>query len=161
MLTVLKLFCLPVFNHGQCLPQDAPKHSQLLFTWRYPLLVRLASFCHAHCSLTQLFTSALLFSALTSMAEIPALYSQRPIVLRHERAALYHPFIEALALTLVDAPITFLTTIVFSIVLYFMTGLQRSASQFLYVTSLIQVALVLIDVHVASSYCSCSPCLLL
>jgi ATP-binding cassette subfamily G (WHITE) protein 2 (SNQ2) len=95
------------------------------------------------------------------MAEIPALYSQRPIVLRHERAALYHPFIEALALTLVDVPLTFLTTIVFSIILYFMTGLQRTASQFLYVTSSIQVALVLINVHVASLYCSCLPCLLL
>ena len=94
------------------------------------------------------------------MAEIPALYSQRPIVLRHERAALYHPFIEALALTLVDVPLTFLTSTVFSIILYFMTGLQRSASQFLYVTS-IQVALVLIDVHVASICCSCLPCLLL
>ena len=161
MLTVSKFFRLPVFNHGQCLPQDAPKHSQLLLTWRYPLLVRLASFRHAYHLLTQLFTSALLFSALTSMAEIPALYSQRPIVLRHERAALYHPFIEALALTLVDAPITFLTTIVFSIVLYFMTGLQRSASQFLYVTSSIRVTFLLIDVYVASLYCSCLRCLLL
>ncbi|KAF4618528.1 hypothetical protein D9613_009700 [Agrocybe pediades] len=73
---------------------------------------------------------ALLFSALTTMAEIPALYAQRPIVLRHEKAALYHPFVEALALTLVDVPISFLTTTVFGIVLYFMTGLQRSAGQF-------------------------------
>ena len=126
----------------------------ILFLFVFPHFVMLTAYL-----LTQLFTSALLFSALTSMAEIPALYSQRPIVLRHERAALYHPFIEALALTLVDAPITFLTTIVFSIVLYFMTGLQRSASQFLYVTSSIQVVLLLIDFHVASLYCSCSPCL--
>lgn len=73
------------------------------------------------------FDSALLFSALTAMAEIPALYAQRPIVLRHEHAALYHPFIEALALTLVDAPITLGIMIVFAIILYFMVGLQRSA----------------------------------
>lgn len=71
--------------------------------------------------------SALLFSALTAMAEIPALYAQRPIVLRHERAALYHPFIESLALTFVDIPITFALVTIFAIVLYFMTGLQRSA----------------------------------
>ncbi|KAF8206137.1 pleiotropic drug resistance ABC transporter [Mycena galopus ATCC 62051] len=73
---------------------------------------------------------ALLFSALTSMAEISALFGQRPIVLRHNKAALYHPFIEALALTLVDIPITFCTTVIFGIILYFLAGLQRTASQF-------------------------------
>ncbi|KAF8156049.1 pleiotropic drug resistance ABC transporter [Crassisporium funariophilum] len=73
---------------------------------------------------------ALLFSALSSMAEIPALYAQRPIVLRHEKAALYHPFVEAMALTLVDVPITFVTSIVFGVILYFMVGLQNTASQF-------------------------------
>jgi ATP-binding cassette subfamily G (WHITE) protein 2 (SNQ2) len=78
-------------------------------------------------ALTDAFLSALLFAALTTMAEIPALYAQRPIVLRHKNAALYHPFIEALALTLVDVPITFLTSLVFGIILYFMVGLQKSA----------------------------------
>lgn len=61
------------------------------------------------------------------MAEIPALYAQRPIVLRHERGALYHPFIEAIALTLVDIPITFVIVTTFGIIVYFMSGLQRSA----------------------------------
>lgn len=61
------------------------------------------------------------------MAEIPALYVQRPIVLRHHRAAMYHPFVEALALTLVDIPITAMSLSIFSIVLYFVAGLQRSA----------------------------------
>jgi ATP-binding cassette subfamily G (WHITE) protein 2 (SNQ2) len=61
------------------------------------------------------------------MAEIPALYAQRPIVQRHKKAALYHPFVEGLALTLVDIPITFATSVVFGVILYFMVGLQRSA----------------------------------
>ncbi|PPQ81326.1 hypothetical protein CVT25_015082 [Psilocybe cyanescens] len=73
---------------------------------------------------------ALLFSALATMAEIPSLYAQRPIVLKHQKAALYHPFVEALALTLVDIPISMVTSIVFSIIIYFMVGLQRTASQF-------------------------------
>ncbi|KAG5651019.1 hypothetical protein H0H81_010207 [Sphagnurus paluster] len=73
---------------------------------------------------------ALLFGAFTAMAEIPALYAQRPIVNRHKTAAMYHPFIEALALTLVDLPITFITTSILGIILYFMVGLQRSAEQF-------------------------------
>lgn len=73
---------------------------------------------------------ALLFAALTAMSEISGLYKQRPIIHRHKNAALYHPFVEALALTLVDVPITFVTSGVFGVVLYFMVGLQRSASQF-------------------------------
>ncbi|KAJ7471522.1 pleiotropic drug resistance ABC transporter [Mycena galericulata] len=73
---------------------------------------------------------ALLFAALASMAEIASLFIQRPIVLRQSKAALYHPFIEGLALTLVDLPITFATTAVFAILLYFIVGLQRTAAQF-------------------------------
>jgi len=64
------------------------------------------------------------------MSEIPSLYAQRPIVHRHHNAGLYHPFIEALAFTIVDLPIAFLNTTVFSVVIYFMAGLQRSAGQF-------------------------------
>ncbi|RDB27068.1 Brefeldin A resistance protein [Hypsizygus marmoreus] len=73
---------------------------------------------------------ALLFSALSSMAEIPALFGQRPIVHRQEKAAMYHPFIEGLALTLVDVPITFVTSMIFAILVYFIVGLQQSAGQF-------------------------------
>ncbi|KDQ56556.1 hypothetical protein JAAARDRAFT_179141 [Jaapia argillacea MUCL 33604] len=73
---------------------------------------------------------SLLFSALTTMAEIPALFAQRPIVTRHQKSAMYHPFIEALAMTLVDVPITFLTLIVFAVVLYFLVGLRKTAAQF-------------------------------
>jgi ABC-type multidrug transport system permease subunit len=44
---------------------------------------------------------------------------------------MYHPFIEAAALTIVDIPITFVTIMIFSLILYFMAGLQASAGQFL------------------------------
>ncbi|KAI9065216.1 pleiotropic drug resistance ABC transporter [Trametes sanguinea] len=73
---------------------------------------------------------SLLFAALSTMAEIPALFSQRPIVHRQSRAAMYHPFVEGLALTLVDVPITAITMIVFSILIYFLVGLQQQAAQF-------------------------------
>ncbi|KAF8477639.1 ABC-2 type transporter-domain-containing protein [Russula ochroleuca] len=73
---------------------------------------------------------SLLWAALSALAEIPALFGQRAIVVKHARAAMYHPFIEAVALTLVDIPITFATMISFSIILYFMTGLQSTAHQF-------------------------------
>ncbi|EEB93347.1 hypothetical protein MPER_08006, partial [Moniliophthora perniciosa FA553] len=61
---------------------------------------------------------ALLFAAFVAMAEIPALFSQRPIVLRHMRYALHHPFIDQAALFLVDLPIIFLQLGVFVAVLY-------------------------------------------
>jgi len=64
------------------------------------------------------------------MAEIPALFSQRAIVVKHAKSAMYHPFIEAVALTIVDLPITFVTILAFSIILYFMAGLQSSVSHF-------------------------------
>ncbi|KZT26095.1 pleiotropic drug resistance ABC transporter [Neolentinus lepideus HHB14362 ss-1] len=73
---------------------------------------------------------ALLFAGLQSMAEIPALFVQRPIVLRQYKAGMYHPFVESLAMTLVDIPVTLFTLIIFVIILYFLVGLQKSAGQF-------------------------------
>jgi len=75
--------------------------------------------------------SAILFAGLSSLAEIPTLYAHRPIILRHQKAAMYHPFIEAAAMTLVDIPITLVTLIAYSILMYFIAGLQASAGQFL------------------------------
>lgn len=44
---------------------------------------------------------------------------------------MYHPFIESLAYTIVDMPIALFTLIIFTIILYFIVGLQRSAAQYL------------------------------
>ncbi|RXW18211.1 hypothetical protein EST38_g7644 [Candolleomyces aberdarensis] len=67
---------------------------------------------------------------LFNMSEIPALFAQRAIVHRHETAAMYHPMVEALALTLVDIPFTFVTLALFSVLIYFIVQLQQTASQF-------------------------------
>ncbi|EPS96974.1 hypothetical protein FOMPIDRAFT_1025183 [Fomitopsis schrenkii] len=74
---------------------------------------------------------AYVWSGLSTMAEIPTLFAQRPIILRQSRASMYHPFVDALALTLVDIPITLITMVLFSIILYFLAGMQESAGQFL------------------------------
>ncbi|KAG0695683.1 ABC-2 type transporter-domain-containing protein [Suillus ampliporus] len=73
---------------------------------------------------------SLFFSAVTSVAEVPALFFQRPIVLRHQKAALHYPFIQSLVHTVVDIPITLIVQLVFAVILYFLVGLQRSAAQF-------------------------------
>ncbi|KDR66421.1 hypothetical protein GALMADRAFT_80772 [Galerina marginata CBS 339.88] len=80
--------------------------------------------------------------ALFSMSEIPALFSQRPIVLRHQKAAMYHPMVEALAMTLVDVPFTLGTIVLFTIIVYFIVKLQQSAAQFFtYFAFIVVVAL--------------------
>ncbi|KIY48466.1 hypothetical protein FISHEDRAFT_73662 [Fistulina hepatica ATCC 64428] len=72
---------------------------------------------------------ALLFPALATMTEIPGLFFQRPIVRRQANWAWYHPFIDSLALTVVDIPITFMTMVVWTAILYFLPGFQISAGQ--------------------------------
>jgi len=81
--------------------------------------------------LTLSLYSTILFAGFSSLTEIPTLYAHRPLVLRHQKAAMYHPFIEAAAMTLVDIPITLVTLTVYSILVYFIVGLQESAGQFL------------------------------
>lgn len=66
-----------------------------------------------------------------ALAEIPGLYKQRAIIHRQMRAAQYHPFIDAAAFTIVDAPITLLITICFTLVLYFFSGFVKKADHYL------------------------------
>ncbi|KAL7931562.1 ABC-2 type transporter domain-containing protein [Trichoderma chlorosporum] len=73
---------------------------------------------------------AILLNALTAISEINNLYSQRPIVEKHASYAFYHPATEAAAGIAADIPIKFVTASVFNIILYFMSGLRRTASQF-------------------------------
>ncbi len=77
--------------------------------------------------------SSIFAPTLFYMTEIPSLFAQRPIVLRQNQAAMYHPMVEALAMTLVDVPFTLVTMTLFIVVIYFVVGLQTSAWQFLYV----------------------------
>ena len=65
------------------------------------------------------------------MAEIPSLFPQRSIVHRHEKGALYYPFIDALAHLIVEIPINFVSVAIMSVILYFLVGLQKTVEQFL------------------------------
>ena len=99
------------------------------------VFVRLPESTSAFFSRGGILFLAVLFTTLVPLSEIPTLYGQRLIVLRHKKAAMYHPFIEAFAMTLADIPITLVTLTIYSIVLYFVVGLQESAGQFLYIVS--------------------------
>lgn len=73
---------------------------------------------------------AVFLPALFTMSEIPALFSQRRIIHRHQNAAMYHPMVEAIAMALVDVPFTFVTVVLFTIILYFVVRLQTSPGQY-------------------------------
>lgn len=73
---------------------------------------------------------AVLLAALASVMEIFVLYAQRPIVEKHERYAFYHPFAEAISSMICDLPNKIGTSIVFNLVLYFMTNLRRTPAHF-------------------------------
>jgi ABC-type multidrug transport system permease subunit/ABC-type multidrug transport system ATPase subunit len=75
---------------------------------------------------------ACLMNAFASALEILTLYAQRPIVEKHARYALYHPSAEAVASMLCDLPYKITNTIVFNLVLYFMTNLRREAGPFFF-----------------------------
>lgn len=98
-----------------------------------------SSSCKVHDALLfnilTIYDSSTFIPALFSMSEIPALFAQRPIVVRHKQAAMYHPMVEALAMTLVDIPFTVMTMVFFSVIMYFVVRLQQTASQFLFALS--------------------------
>lgn len=73
---------------------------------------------------------AVLLNALTAMSEINSLYSQRPIVEKHNSYAFYHPFTEAMAGIAADIPVKFTLAVAFNIIIYFLSGLRREAGQF-------------------------------
>ncbi|KAK7683571.1 hypothetical protein QCA50_013409 [Cerrena zonata] len=103
---------------------------------------------------------AILFASISMMAEIPALYSQRRIVLRQSRAAMYHPFVESLALTLIEVPKMFIIIVFFSVILYFLVGLQQSAKTFFIFLLLVFVTTLVMQAFfrmVAAAFKSAAP----
>ncbi len=73
---------------------------------------------------------AILLNALTAISEINGLYVQRPMVEKHFSYAFYHPATEAAAGIIADIPVKFATAVAFNLVVYFLSDLGRSASQF-------------------------------
>ncbi|OOF99116.1 hypothetical protein ASPCADRAFT_140778 [Aspergillus carbonarius ITEM 5010] len=72
----------------------------------------------------------LLFNALLAMAELTSLFWSRPIMLKHKSFSFYRPSAYALAQVVVDAPIVFVQVTIFELIVYFMSNLSRTASQF-------------------------------
>lgn len=72
----------------------------------------------------------LLFNALLALAEQTAAYESKPILLKHKTFSFYRPSAFALAQVVVDIPLIFVQVILFDVIIYWMSGLAASASQF-------------------------------
>ncbi|EPQ27618.1 uncharacterized protein PFL1_04756 [Pseudozyma flocculosa PF-1] len=89
----------------------------------------------------------LLFNALTAFNELPMQMGGRPILYKQMNYAFYRPAALSLAQMLSDIPLSFLRVLIFSIIIYFMAGLRRTAGAFftffiiVYVTYLAMSAL--------------------
>ncbi|KAF1849694.1 pleiotropic drug resistance protein, ABC superfamily [Cucurbitaria berberidis CBS 394.84] len=73
---------------------------------------------------------SLMINAYAPAFEIMAMWAQRPIVEKHNRYALYHPFTESCASLICDLPNKVATCIFFNTTLYFMSNLRRTAGAF-------------------------------
>ncbi|OKL61154.1 hypothetical protein UA08_03474 [Talaromyces atroroseus] len=72
----------------------------------------------------------LLFNALLALAELTATFSSRPILLKHKAFSFYRPSAYALAQVVVDMPLIAVQVTVFDLIVYFMSNLSRTPSQF-------------------------------
>ncbi|KOS22897.1 Brefeldin A resistance protein [Escovopsis weberi] len=72
----------------------------------------------------------LLFNALLALAEMTAAFASKPIMLKHKSFSFYRPAAYAIAQTVVDVPLVFVQVTIFNIIIYFMSHLSRTASQF-------------------------------
>jgi len=75
---------------------------------------------------------ALLFNALISQAELPMAMQGRPILYKHKNFAMYRPSAFAIAQICVDIPLIIVQILLFSVVLYFMAGLQLEAGKWFF-----------------------------
>lgn len=72
----------------------------------------------------------LLFNALLALAEQTAAFESKPILLKHKNFSFYRPSAYAFAQTVVDVPLVLTQVLIFDIIIYWMSGLAATASQF-------------------------------
>ncbi|KAJ4289885.1 hypothetical protein N0V90_011218 [Kalmusia sp. IMI 367209] len=71
-----------------------------------------------------------LFNIIVNFAEVAAQFSQRPVVEKQHSYGMYHPYIDALATMISQFPLKALNILVFTVIVYFMTGLKREVGPF-------------------------------
>ncbi|KAH4908209.1 hypothetical protein HBI80_056770 [Parastagonospora nodorum] len=72
----------------------------------------------------------LLFNALLALAELTPAFEARPLLIKHKSFSFYRPAAYAIAQTLLDIPLLFIQVTIFNLIVYFMSGLQRTVARF-------------------------------
>ncbi|KAA8897609.1 ABC-2 type transporter-domain-containing protein [Sphaerosporella brunnea] len=72
----------------------------------------------------------LLFNALLALAEMTAAFDSRPILMKHKAFSFYRPSAYAIAQVVADIPLCAMQVLIWGIIVYFMSNLRRTASQF-------------------------------
>ncbi len=95
-------------------------------------------------SIVSVLFISVLFQALQGLADLAGTYGIRPVLTRQKAFAFYRPGAFALARTLADLPIMGSVCICFSLPIYFLSNLERTASQyfiFLLFTYILQIVM--------------------
>ncbi|KAK7415703.1 hypothetical protein QQX98_005738 [Neonectria punicea] len=71
-----------------------------------------------------------LYFLLESMSETTASFMGRPILLRHKRFGFYRPTAFCIANAITDIPVVMLQVTCFTLIIYFMSGMQTDAGKF-------------------------------
>lgn len=71
-----------------------------------------------------------LYFLLESMSETTASFMGRPVLARHKRFGFYRPTAFCIANAITDIPIVLMQVSCFSLIIYFMSGLQMDAGKF-------------------------------
>lgn len=72
----------------------------------------------------------LLFNSLNAFSELPSQMQGRPILYKQTNFLLYRPSAVSLAAQIADIPFSALQIFLFCVIIYFMSGLERSAGAF-------------------------------
>ncbi|KAK3837776.1 MAG: ABC-2 type transporter-domain-containing protein [Linnemannia elongata] len=83
---------------------------------------------------------SLLFNALISQAELPQALQGRPILYKLKNYAMYRPSSFGLAQIVLDIPVVLVHILLFAVVLYFLSGLQRTAGKFFFFVLVLTLA---------------------
>lgn len=73
---------------------------------------------------------SLLYNSLLAMSEVTDSFSGRPVIIKHKDFAFFHPAAFCIAQIATDIPVLVFQISIFSLVVYFMVGLDMSASAF-------------------------------
>ena len=73
---------------------------------------------------------SLLYNCIVAMSEVTESFKGRPVLLKHKAFAMYHPAAFSLAQVMADFPVLLFQCTIFSVVIYWMSGLKHTAAAF-------------------------------